>query len=224
MGGYGPISLSGVLPYLSALDYAGFLEHRAGKSTKFAADYAELVDGFESATGKRIELPRLAHNDQIAIFVDAGAGNRHSLTQLSSGEQEALGLMYLVRRLSSRGGILLIDEPELHLHPTLQRTIVAVLERASGRSQLWLSMHSPALITALRWMRSWPFIRHPIGRTSLSVCRFRPIAWPFSLNSVCRPALGSRAIFSSSSRVRRMNVTYEVAAIAPVKGTRTCGW
>lgn len=147
MGGYGPVSLFGVMPYLSALDYAGFLESRRGGRTALASDYTDLVGGFARATGKRIGLPELAKDGQIAIFVDAGAGNRHSLSLLSSGEQEALGLMYLVRRLSARGGILLIDEPEQHLHPSLQRTIVAVLEGASGRSQLWLSTHSPALIS-----------------------------------------------------------------------------
>lgn len=147
LNAYGPVSLFGILPYLASLDYAAFLEERAGRESLLGEDYAQLAAGFALATGKRIEHPSLAIDGQIAIFVDAGAGNRHSLSQLSSGEQEALGLMYLVRSLSARGGVLLIDEPEQHLHPTLQRTLVSVLHEVGSHSQLWLSTHSAALIT-----------------------------------------------------------------------------
>jgi len=148
LGSYGPVTLFGVLPYLSALDYAGFLEERSGRETTLSGDYEEIAQAFRLATGKTIRRPQISGDGRIAVFVEAGDGNVHSLSLLSSGEQEALGLMYLVRRLRARGGILLIDEPEQHLHPSLQRTIVSSLERSSGHAQLWLSTHAPSLIAS----------------------------------------------------------------------------
>lgn len=70
------------------------------------------------------------------------------MDRLSSGEQEVLGLMYFVRRLSARGGILLIDEPEMHLHPALQRSLFTVLESVAERAQVWIVTHSPKLVAA----------------------------------------------------------------------------
>jgi hypothetical protein len=147
LGSYG-VNLYGIMPYLSTLDYAAFLEDRAGRRNTYSDDYNDISAGFEAATGKVIERPSVSEDGRIAIFVDAGDENTHSISQLSSGEQEALGLMYLVRRLSSRGGILIIDEPEQHLHPSLQRILISLLTRDRSHSQLWLSTHSAPLIAS----------------------------------------------------------------------------
>ncbi|MEV7444687.1 ATP-binding protein [Streptomyces sp. NPDC091204] len=140
-------TLHNVPDYLATLDYAALISEREG--TNFTpGHYEEISDSFFKATGKRIGRPRLARDGQIAIFVDAMNGNAHAISRLSSGELQALGLMYLTRRLSSTGGILLIDEPELHLHPALQTTLLETIKGASEESQLWLSTHSPNLINS----------------------------------------------------------------------------
>ncbi len=72
----------------------------------------------------------------------------HGLDQLSSGEQSVLGLMFYARRLSSAGGVLLIDEPELHLHPALHSLLFAVLGEVADRAQIWTVSHSTRLVTA----------------------------------------------------------------------------
>jgi predicted ATP-binding protein involved in virulence len=44
------------------------------------------------------------------------------------------------------GGVVLIDEIELHLHPGWQRRIVPALERTFPRCQFIISTHSPAVL------------------------------------------------------------------------------
>ncbi|WP_406412015.1 AAA family ATPase [Streptomyces halstedii] len=149
VNGWSNFSLSGIPDYLAALDYSDLIDERNGEKTDgHVSEFDEISNSFMRATGKRIDRPSPSRGGGFAIFVDAQNGNRHSLSHLSSGEHEALGLMYMVRRLAAQGGVLLIDEPELHLHPSLQTTILEMIETGSESSQLWLSTHSPNLINS----------------------------------------------------------------------------
>lgn len=140
-------SMYGVSDYLATLDYMDLMRYRLEDDQKDSG-YEAISDGFFAATGKRIERPKPASDGSVAIFVNASEGNTHNLVLLSSGERETLSLMYLVLRLGARGGILLVDEPELHLHPALQTTILGILDADNQRAQLWLCTHSPSLIAA----------------------------------------------------------------------------
>lgn len=140
------VHLSGVKPFLASLDYHELVAGREGKQPP--DDFEIIVNNFEMATGKRIHRPRTDSISGTEIHVSTSAGVEHSVNDLSSGEQEVLGLMYFIRRLSARGGILLIDEPELHLHPALQRSLFSVIESVAERAQIWVSTHSPKLVTA----------------------------------------------------------------------------
>ncbi|WP_190008523.1 ATP-dependent nuclease [Streptomyces anulatus] len=142
-------SLDSIPDFLAALDYADLIDEREGNITDgHVSKFDEISDSFFRATGKRIKRPSYTRSGGFAMFVDAQNGNHHALSDLSSGEHEALGLMYMVRRLAMSGGILLVDEPELHLHPALQTTILEMIETGSDSSQLWLSTHSPNLINS----------------------------------------------------------------------------
>lgn len=72
-----------------------------------------------------------------------------SSPQLSSGEKE---FAYLISNIFARyiqNGIILIDEPELHLHPRWQRKFVGLLQELSTKRNLQsiLVTHSPHLVT-----------------------------------------------------------------------------
>jgi predicted ATP-dependent endonuclease of OLD family len=56
-------------------------------------------------------------------------------------------LVFLVEsRKAHRGAILLLDEPGLHLHPTLQTKLIELFERISAVNQLIYSTHLPFLV------------------------------------------------------------------------------
>ncbi|MFD7810520.1 AAA family ATPase [Streptomyces cellulosae] len=142
-------SLNNIPDYLATLDYAAMITARQeGYEQVTRSEYDEISDSFHEATGKTLEHPSLSREGRISIFVDSMNGNKHSVQLLSSGELEALGLMYLTRRLASAGGVLAVDEPEIHLHPALQTTILDMIRGASESSQLWLCTHSPNLINS----------------------------------------------------------------------------
>lgn len=67
---------------------------------------------------------------------------------LSGGEREVLFLCGQINRLRLTKGILLIDEPELHLNPDLIRRFLSLIQETSGDGQLWLATHSYEAIEA----------------------------------------------------------------------------
>lgn len=68
--------------------------------------------------------------------------------KLSSGEKEFLNIITNVFVHSIRRGIIIIDEPELHLHPQWQRKLIELLKRLIDELglQLIIVTHSPHFI------------------------------------------------------------------------------
>jgi energy-coupling factor transporter ATP-binding protein EcfA2 len=63
------------------------------------------------------------------LLVEIGAtGDQHTLVELSGGEKHALLLVVELLRRWRKGSLILIDEPEKHLHPTWQTALWTMLE------------------------------------------------------------------------------------------------
>lgn len=77
-----------------------------------------------------------------------GAAGPFAFTTLSSGEQEVVKVAFDLIWKKIRHSVILIDEPELHLHPTLAfRLIETIKELGDRTNQLILFTHSPDLIS-----------------------------------------------------------------------------
>jgi predicted ATPase len=72
----------------------------------------------------------------------------HYIEELSSGEQQCLILIFMVSRWLMDGGIVLIDEPDLHLHGSWQRSLIHELERlvSEKNGQLIVTSHSSLVV------------------------------------------------------------------------------
>lgn len=141
-----PMSLPNVASYLVTLDYQTFLGQRQGLSVD--NEYERLASAFGAATGKKLLLPEYDPSRGSNIEIQLPSSHKHGLADLSSGEQEMLAMMYFVRRLSAAGGVLCIDEPEQHLHPTLQAALFDAMQGMADRAQILVVSHSVNLIAA----------------------------------------------------------------------------
>jgi predicted ATPase len=104
---------------------------------------------FHRNDGTTIAPELVESGGEEGLFVDLvvmrGADQVCSVDQLSSGEIEVLVLAQWVILNDVRAGLLVIDEPELHLHPSWQATILPALRELAPGLQLLAATHSDAV-------------------------------------------------------------------------------
>lgn len=68
--------------------------------------------------------------------------------ELSSWEQSFLSLILLIYSHDLRNGFLIIDEPELHLHPQSQKEFLGLIEEMKTKQQMQciIATHSPIMV------------------------------------------------------------------------------
>ncbi|MBY0015019.1 ATP-dependent nuclease [Bacillus cereus] len=57
---------------------------------------------------------------------------------------------YIKHNTTEQDFILIIEEPEVYLHPSLQRKIVNILKEISSSNQVFISTHSPIVVSQLK--------------------------------------------------------------------------
>lgn len=77
-------------------------------------------------------------------------GKSFILDQASSGERELLGYVFAIYGNGIKDALILVDEPELHLHPEWQAKMLSMFGRLSEKTgnQFVLATHSPHFINA----------------------------------------------------------------------------
>ena len=125
-------------------------EHITGirRSRDAAAAAPVFVDPFDSyREALREVLPHLRFvgveaTGQRRMPIFDSAGLELSFSRLSGGEREVSFLIGQIDRFKLQRGLLLIDEPELHLNPDLLRNWLAFLRDTVTEGQIWIATHS----------------------------------------------------------------------------------
>ena len=76
------------------------------------------------------------------------SGQELPFSALSSGEQEVIKVLFDVARKDIRHSVIIVDEPELHLHPTLTFKLIETLKSIGDHTNQFIFLtHSPDLIS-----------------------------------------------------------------------------
>ncbi len=107
------------------------------------------------------ELTLLRHiGNELEIRIKLKDGSIISLDNLSSGEKEIISTLFLIWKYTLNSpAIILIDEPELHLHSNWQRALIRTLETLAPHNQYIITTHSDIIARSvehdrLRMLRS----------------------------------------------------------------------
>jgi len=82
----------------------------------------------------------------LALQVQLPSGDVISFQDMSSGEKEVFFILAYFIRHSISNSVIVVDEPELHLHPELARKFVRLMRTTMPGNQIWSATHSADLI------------------------------------------------------------------------------
>ena len=85
----------------------------------------------------------------ITLFTNS-SGDEFDINELSSGEKQLFLRTLAIKMLNPENSIILIDEPELSLHPKWQQKIVDVYRKIGENNQIIIATHSPHILGSVR--------------------------------------------------------------------------
>ena len=83
--------------------------------------------------------------NSMPIFTDS-SGKKFGINELSSGEKQLFLRTLAIKMMEPENSIIMIDEPELSLHPKWQQKIVDVYRKIGRNNQIILATHSPHIL------------------------------------------------------------------------------
>jgi predicted ATP-dependent endonuclease of OLD family len=86
--------------------------------------------------------------EKLPIFKNS-AGKVFNIKELSSGEKQLFIRSMTLRMLNANNSIILIDEPEISMHPKWQQRIMKVYENIGENNQIIAATHSPHVVASV---------------------------------------------------------------------------
>lgn len=120
---------------------------KTGRESEWLASINRAWRKLHGSDGTSLDVQLVDENSEDAfadLFVMKNGTRLCAADQLSSGELELLTAAGWLVTNGMRDGILLIDEPELHLHPQWQATFLPALRELAPEIQIIASTHSDA--------------------------------------------------------------------------------
>lgn len=108
--------------------------------------YKSLKENIKKYIDKEIKIKY--KDKEIWLFFVDNMWQQHDIHDLSDGEQSFLIIILTIYGYDFKDGIIIIDEPEIHFHPQVQRRLINMLEKLNKNiwTQCIISTYSPIFI------------------------------------------------------------------------------
>jgi predicted ATP-dependent endonuclease of OLD family len=134
------------LPIKTNLEFIENLSSISKKSSFIAENYPKILDSFADIIGGKYTIN---DNDQL-YYEPKGKRLKLTMDESSSAVRSLLDLGFYLRHEAKSGDLLMIDEPELNLHPENQRRVARLLARLVNLDiKVFITTHSDYIIKEL---------------------------------------------------------------------------
>jgi ABC-type lipopolysaccharide export system ATPase subunit len=134
------------LPVERNVEFTRQLETIAKESSFIADKYPEVLENFAEILGGEYLVTR---NDEL-YFKPKGKPIKLTMDESSSAVRSLLDIGFYLRHLAKTGDLLIVDEPELNLHPENQRRIARLFARLVNLGvKVFITTHSDYIVKEL---------------------------------------------------------------------------
>ena len=134
------------LPVKTNVEFTRQLESLVKQTSFVSSDHPEVMADFCDIIGGEYMVTR---EDQL-YFVPKGKRVRLSMDESSSAVRSLLDLGFYLRHVAKPGDLLMVDEPELNLHPENQRRVARLFARLINLGiKVFITTHSDYIIKEL---------------------------------------------------------------------------
>lgn len=106
----------------------------------------EEINGIFDILDIDVKLKGVSKDETSTPMFNNSLGDEFDINGLSSGEKQLFLRTLAIKMLEPENSIILIDEPELSLHPKWQSKIVKVYEKIGKNNQIIIATHSPHIL------------------------------------------------------------------------------
>ena len=133
-------------PIEADMNFIGQLQDVVKKKSFIAKEHPDVLEDFADIIGGEYAI---THNDQL-YYIPKGTKLRLTMDQSSSAVRSLMNLNFYLHCTAEKGDLLLVDEPELSLHPENQRRIARLFASLINLGvKVFLTTHSDYIIKEL---------------------------------------------------------------------------
>ena len=135
------------LPVNKNVEFTRHLEEVAKEESFILRDHPALLEEFSDIIGGKYAVTK---NDELYYTPRSNQSLKLTMDESSSSVRSLLDIGFYLRHVAQPGDILMIDEPELNLHPENQRRIARLFSRLVNIGiKVFLTTHSDYIIKEL---------------------------------------------------------------------------
>ena len=134
------------LPVKANVDFTRQLEELSKKDSFIAKQHTEVLNDFADIIGGEYLVTK---NDEL-YYVPKGKRIKLTMDESSSAVRSLLDIGFYLRHVAAPGDLLMVDEPELNLHPENQRRVARLFSRLVNLGiKVFITTHSDYIIKEL---------------------------------------------------------------------------
>ncbi len=143
----------------NTIDYQEILNNLRSFKENFPKEYLNFSKILEKYF-KGIEI-----NEELFLYNVYADKKSRSIKRMGEGFKRLFIILFYI--FHPQQNIILIDEPEIHLHPSIIRKFLYILENSNIKKQVFLTTHHPTFVQAKYLPNIWRVTRNTKNSTTI---------------------------------------------------------